>query len=118
MKFSIQPNSGRESFAIMNHAVKLGSDFVISKDCLPGHIPIGSVEYCESIMDVKDGVKDFYPEFLRDFRGRNIELVDVSDEMLVKNKFVKSARRWKADFKSQVVLSEVLRSGTYEKSPL
>jgi hypothetical protein len=102
----------------MNHATKLGSDFVVSKDCLPNHIPIGSVEYCESIMETDDDIKNFYPEFLSDFKGRNIELIDVSGEILIENKFVKLARRWKADFKSQIVSSMKLTGGTYYVSDI
>ena len=67
MIFSIQPNSGRESFAIMNNAKKLGSDYVMSKNCKENHIPIGSVEYCEQILKTNDKIKNFYPDFLKNY---------------------------------------------------
>lgn len=118
MIFSIQPNSGRESFAIMNNAVKLGSDFQISKECLPDSIPIGSVEYCESILDPKDQIRNFYPDFLKEYLGRKVELVELKDQIF-KDKFFKLATKWKADFKSQVISeSSNLPQGFYYVSDI
>lgn len=116
MIFSIQPNAGRELIAIINNVGKLNTDYVISRDCKPNHVPIGTIEYCESVLNLKTNnkIKNFYPKFLKDYIKRKIEIVQFPNELNLSNKFVKLATSWKSEIKSEVksCLSDIPK-GTY-----
>ena len=88
--------------AIVASAVRLGYDYVTSNVCLPDHIPIGSVEYCETILPKKEGMIDFYPNFLKNYLHRKIGLICIGKEKITESLFLKQANKWKSDFESKV----------------
>lgn len=102
-KFCFELNGAtREKNAIIQSVRYLGSDYVYSKKALPDHIPIGTIEYCESILP-KDYLKkpiDFFPEFLKDYRHREINYGFL--EKIEKPLFLKNANCWKSNFESKV----------------
>lgn len=112
MKFCLQSGeSSREKIAIFSAAPKLGYEFVTSKICIANCIPIGTVEYCESILPPRETPIDFYPEFLKEHRHREIgystfggvEGYQKDSPIKRKRFFLKKANEWKSNFKSRIV---------------
>jgi hypothetical protein len=111
-KFCLQfGDSTREKLAIFSAAPKLGYEFTSSKLCPIDCIPIGSVEFCESILPPQEGPKDFYPDFLKEHFHRSIDwgtfgaVEGTNEDSAVKRKrlFLKKSHEWKSNFESRVV---------------
>lgn len=102
MKFSIQYDyQTRESLAIATSCRKLKLDFKMSKRCIKGYIPIGTVEYCESTFDNKNKTINFYPDFLKNYIKRKSGFSFINSP-LKESLFLKQSNEWKSDFKSKV----------------
>lgn len=103
--FSIQPwpESTREILTIRNSAHVFGFDTTITKEPIPGSIPIGSVEYCElalpeAMRDITP--KPMYPQWVQPYLRRHVRLYHVnirSDPTLRWRCFAKRADVWKSD---------------------
>jgi len=112
MRFCLQSgDSTREKIAVFSAAHKLGYEFTTGKTCDQDCIPIGTVEFCETVLPKTDGTIDFYPEFLKDFRHREIGYSTFGgvegyqpDSPIKRHRlFLKKANEWKSDFQSRVV---------------
>lgn len=114
IKFCFQPGeSTREKTAIYVGARQLGYETTSSKTCLKDHIPVGDVPYCEAGIPYEkqyslDAIIDFYPEFLKEYRYREIKLAYFDDLIphltcIRTRGFLKRADQWKPDFKSRIV---------------
>lgn len=112
LKFCIQTGeSTREKLAIFSVTRKLGYEYTIRKECPVDHIPIGTVEFCESILPIKYSPKDFYPDFLKDHMYREyglstfggVEGYEENSTIKRHRLFLKIAYEWKSDFKSRTV---------------
>jgi hypothetical protein len=102
MKFSIQYDyQTRESIAVATSCRKLKLDFKISKRCIDGYIPIGNIEYCESILNITNKPINFYPSFLKDYINRKIDFYFI-DSVLKEDLFLKESNKWKSNFESKV----------------
>lgn len=102
MKFSIQyAYQARESFAVITSCKKLKLDYKISKQCLSGCIPIGSTDYCESILRPSNKTINFYPAFLRKYLQRKVGFSFIN-KPLEQKLFLKQANKWKSDFESKI----------------
>lgn len=121
IKFCIQSGeSSREKIAIYSAARHLGYDYISAKECPPDCIPIGDVPFCEAVTQKRIPIiefnnqfiqaYDFYPDFLKDFRHREIHygtfgaVEGYTENSLVKRHclFLKKAKEWKSDFESRV----------------
>ena len=113
MKFCLQAgDSTREKLAIFSACRKLDHEFTSNKTCPPNHVPIGDVPFCQSVLPASDEIIDFYPEFLKEYRHRDIILSTFGgvegyneDSPIKRNNtfFFKKAKEWKSDFKSRIV---------------
>lgn len=74
---------------------KSNRQYVINDEPIAGSIPVGSIEYCEKLLDkrAKGFLVNFYPRFMRsgvhDWHGRLITLCN--------NHMIKQADRWKTN---------------------
>lgn len=99
VQFSIQRGheNTREGLTIIEYCYqdKSNRQYVINDQPLVGSIPVGSIEYCEMLLDKRPegSLVNFYPRFLRtgtfDWHGRQITLCN--------NHMIKQADRWKSD---------------------
>lgn len=110
MEFCLQQgNWSREQMAISAGARRLGIPVlgVPAKECPPGCIPIGSVEFCERVSGTGGGFKDFYPDFLGLWFKRQIISRFAVKNGVVGSKplFFKYAAEWKSDLYPSRVLS-------------
>ena len=112
LKFCLQAgDSTREKVAIFSASRKLGYEFICNKTCPPNHIPIGDVPFCETVLPVQNKTIDFYPEFLKEYRHREIGFSTFGgveggnhDSPIKRKKFfLKKAQEWKSDFQSRIV---------------
>jgi hypothetical protein len=99
--FTIQKgHTGREVLAIRLAADWLGAEVVTADEPVAGSVPIGTVEWCEPSFGVHR--KDFYPEFLYKWRGREMRRF-VGRPEFEYPVFMKDASAWKSGFVSRVV---------------
>ena len=104
MKFCLQTGeSTREKIAVISTANKLGYEYITAKICTPNCVPIGSVEFCETILPARNEPIDFYPDFLKEYRHREIGCTTFGSPIKRHRLFLKKANQWKSDFQSRIV---------------
>lgn len=101
-----QGTCSREQLAIIQASRVLGYDYHFAQKCHEGEIPIGDVPFCEAAFGEQPVIKDFYPHFLYDMRGRSIRLLLKHEIQDPAGKFIKSATQWKSDFQSRIAAKE------------
>lgn len=102
-QFSLQRSESlsREQLAIIN----AGRDYAVEKRCTPGLIPIGDVPYCEAVFGTQPHIKDFYPEFLRSYYRRMIDVSGITSRLsggMQAGLFIKDATQWKSEFGARI----------------
>lgn len=122
--FCLQSNNhniSREKLAIYEFALQEKKHIVQFERAEPNHIPIGSIEFCEGLHEIKQLPIDFYPKFLGAHLHRGMDRVTFAQDHIYFGpaKFLKSANTWKSDIPAQNINNEFkIPKGEYYMSDI
>lgn len=118
--FSIEAankNIPREKLAIYEYCVANNINFHhCQKFPEEDNIPIGSIDFCESLDIIKNTPKDFYPKQLANYLHRKIVYSNFTEltEYFGPAKFIKRAEEWKHEMAPKLLLSgDWIQPGKY-----